>query len=61
MVNTKRKVHYWKDGDRVTRCGRTRSPGFTVSADTRKVTCEHCLTPNKPFSLSLGTRQKRKV
>jgi hypothetical protein len=58
MVNTKRKVHYWKDGDKVTRCGRTRSPGFTVTDDMRRVTCDHCLTPNKPFSLSPSQRRK---
>jgi len=55
------KIHYWRDGDKITKCGRQvghYGQGFPTSSEWDRVTCQHCLTPNKPFTISpLGARR----
>jgi len=51
--NKPKKVHYWAKGDKVTKCGRDpRVLEIPVTPDIKYVTCQHCLTPNKPFTVS---------
>jgi hypothetical protein len=51
--NKPKKIHYWAKGDKYTKCGRDpKSLDFPTSPRIEQVTCQHCLTPNKPFTVS---------
>jgi hypothetical protein len=45
------KIHYWYKGDKTTKCGRSHL-GIPTSSDWDHVTCQHCLVPNRPFTVS---------
>jgi len=51
--NKPKKVHYLAKSDRYTKCGRDpKELEFPFTNDASKVTCQHCQTPNKPFTVS---------
>jgi len=51
--NRPKKVHYWVKGSKVTLCGRDpKTMDIPVSSDMVLVTCHHCTSPNKPFTVS---------
>ena len=47
-----KKVHYVALSDRVSKCGRSIELDYPRTTDMSKVTCYHCLTPNRPFSIT---------
>jgi len=49
----KKTHHIVKPGDRFTKCGREVGKlNMPLTTRTADVTCQHCLTPNKPFTVS---------
>ena len=55
--NRPKKVHYLGKGDKVTKCGRDpKAMDIPVSTIMAMVTCHHCITPNKPFTVSTMDR-----
>ena len=52
--NKPKKVHYLsRANDRFTKCGRdTRTMDIPVTYSLKSATCQHCQTPNKPFTVS---------